>query len=301
MFFNQAVDTTSLDSQSDTIINTLEANGGWGNSNRFQIDFSIDVHYTSNPTVYLPFKDLGVYQPDSDLPSQVPVPASGNAGFESSQGRTCDGGDCHYLAVDVTQHQLVESWAASVANGFFQSSGVVALWDMQKNYPVNLRGDVCTSADAGGLPIAPLLFTAEEVAAGEINHAIRLILPNARIQCREYVRPATHGTGPSSCSGWATSNGVPYGARLRLKAGFNLSTLPNTGARVVARALQKYGMILADGGNIALTAKSDRSSTTKWSGLLASTDLAALQVTDFEMVDGGQRIGFSSYDCVRNP
>ena len=59
--------------------------------------------------------------------------------------------------------------------------------------------------DASGGMIAPLLFSAEEVAAGHIDHAIRFILPNSRIQYKEYVRPATHGTGSS---GWATSDGV---------------------------------------------------------------------------------------------
>jgi hypothetical protein len=58
----------------------------------------------------------------------------------------------------------------------------------------------------------------------------------------------------------------------------------------------------ADGGNIALTAASDRFTTAKWSNVLpsGSTGLAAIQVTDFEMVDAGARIPLT-YDCVRSP
>jgi hypothetical protein len=61
-------------------------------------------------------------------------------------------------------------------------------------------------------------------------------------------------------------------------------------------------MILADGGNIALTAANDRFTTAKWSTVLpsGSTGLAAIRVTDFEMIDGGSRIPLT-YDCVRNP
>ena len=135
--------------------------------------------------------------------------------------------------------------------------------------------------------------------AGAISHAIRFILPNSRIQCREYVRPATHGTGVSNCAGWANADGVPYGARLRLKSTYSVETLPSEGAKVVARALQKYGMILSDGGNIALTAKSDAASTTQWAGLLDAQDLQVLKVTDFEMVEAGTRYDFTSFDCTR--
>jgi serine/threonine-protein kinase len=296
VFFNQSIRNAPLDSQSAAIISALN-NLGWG-TGKFQIDFSIDVHYTSDPTTVLPFQDTGVYTPDSNpIPTHVPVPSSGASGFESSLGTACDGGDCHYLVMDVAAAVLTEIFKANVSGGYIQSNGSVAIWDTKKTMPPNLRGDVCSSADAGGLPIAPLLFTAEEVAAGTIDHAIRFIIPNNRIQCRQYVRPASHGTGPTSCSGWATTTGVPYGARLRLKSGYATNGL-SAGAKVVAAALEEYGMILADGGNIALTAKSDQYSTTKWT-TLGSTDLSVLKVTDFEMVDGSQRYNFTSYNCTR--
>ena len=126
-----------------------------------------------------------------------------------------------------------------------------------------------------------------------------MILPNSRIAYRTYVRPATHTTG---ATGWASaSTGVPYGSRLRLKSTYDISTLPTARARTVAKALQTYGLILADGGNIAITAKSDANSTAKYGSLLGSNHLNALQVTDFEMVDGGQRFQAPSLDCTRNP
>jgi hypothetical protein len=94
----------------------------------------------------------------------------------------------------------------------------------------------------------------------------------------------------------------PYGARFRLRANYPLATLPDEGTRIIARALQRYGMILSDGGNIALTAADDRFTTSKWSNVLpsGSTGLAAITVNDFEMIDGGSRITLT-YDCVRNP
>jgi serine/threonine-protein kinase len=74
--------------------------------------------------------------------------------------------------------------------------------------------------------------------------------------------------------------------------------LPNEGARVVARALQRYGMYHADGGNIALTAQSDKHSQRKWSGLLGPRDLSMLKVEDFDVIDHGPPIPLT-YDCKR--
>ena len=121
----------------------------------------------------------------------------------------------------------------------------------------------------------------------------RFILPNARIRNRTYVSPATHSTGATG----GPASAPPYGARFRLRADYPLETLPSEGARVVARAMQRYGMFLADAGNIALTAQSDQFSDIKWDGLLNTRDLDAISVTDFEMIDAGERYTFTG-DCV---
>ncbi|HET9620655.1 MAG TPA: hypothetical protein VFP84_04770, partial [Kofleriaceae bacterium] len=142
-----------------------------------------------------------------------------------------------------------------------------------------------------GFPMTPLLFTADEVKAGHIDHAIRFVLPNDRVK-RGFTRPATHAT--STTGG---TNAPPYGVHFRLRADYPISSL-KPGAQVVARALQKYGMYHADGGNIALTAQSDRHTTAKWTGLLASGDLAALKVSDFEVIDHGAMISLTG-DCNR--
>jgi serine/threonine-protein kinase len=177
------------------------------------------------------------------------------------------------------------------------------IWDLNKAYPPNLRGDGCTSADAGGFPIAAMLFTADEVAAGHIDHAIRFILPNARIRDgRSYVHPASH-TGVNVAASGTKDNAPPYGVHFRLKKTFDLSKLPSDGARTIAKAMQKYGMFLADGGNIALTAADDRFTTAKWADAnvnVGTTDLSAIQVTDFEVVNLGTLITTGD-NCIRNP
>ena len=290
----QEVSSAPLDPQSADIISWLDRAGGWGNGNRFQIDFSIEVLTATESTPVLPFFPTGDhFSPDCDL-DPVPVPPGGALEGEDGYECTTDG-DCHLIVVSRSRQKLYEMWRADITAGTFRG-GCLAVWDMHRVYGPSGRGEQCTSADAAGLPIAQLLFSADEVVAGEIPHAIRFILPNSRIRHRTYVRPGTHAT--SAASGPETA--PAYGARLRLRADFPMDRLPNDGARVVARALQHYGMFLADGGQIALTAQSDQFTAAKWEGVLGPHDLRSIQVTDFEVVQGGERFLWNG-DCVREP
>jgi serine/threonine-protein kinase len=218
---------------------------------------------------------------------------------------------------------LYEAYSATQVPGGQIAALCLATWQLNVVYPPEGRGDHCTSADAAGFPIAPLLFNADEIRAAlarpavadrHLQHAIRFILPNDRMASlpdgpdsgterdRIYVRPASHAGGPDGPTG-----SIPYGSRLRLRADF-----PFTGyspaAQVVLRTLQKYGMVLADGGGIALTAESDQFTTAKWddpdigigSRVFDTTPGAtAPQPTDFTVIDTGPTI-LETYDCVRS-
>jgi serine/threonine-protein kinase len=286
------VSTAALDPQSAAVIAYLDR-AGWG-LGRMQIDFSIEVLTADASAPLRPFTPTDDhFSPDCDL-DPVPVPAGG--ALEGEEGYECrSDGDCHLIVADRSRMKLFEMWRADIRGGTFLG-GCLAVWDTSRVYPPTGRGEQCTSADAAGFPIAPLLFDADEVAAGRVDHAIRFILPNATIRAREYVHPATHGTRATS----GPPEAPPYGARLRLRADYPLATLPNEGARTVARAMQRYGMLLADAGRVALTARSDRFTRAKWAGLLGPLDLSAIRPRDFEMVDAGQRVPLTN-DCVRNP
>ena len=288
MFWNRDVSTAPKAANSAAIINSLNAAGGWGNGNVMQIDFGLDVLTATSTTPRVAFEPTeDWYDPDCDTDA-VPLPAGGN--IEANPGYACnDDGDCHLLVYDPSRSKLFEMWRANVTDKFY--GGCLATWNLGQTYTRDLRGMQCTSADAAGFPIAPLLFTANEVKAGAIEHAIRFVLPNNRIK-KGFVPPATHAT--------ATSGGVNapyYGVHLRLRANYPIQNL-SPGARVVARAMQKYGMYHADGGNIALTAQSDKHTANKWAGLLGPRDLAALKVDDFEVVDHGAASPLT-YDCIR--
>lgn len=289
MFFNDDVSGASPAANSSGLIASLRSHGGWGNGDVMQIDFSIDVLAADASTprrTFTPTTDFAA--PDCDQ-VELPVPPGGNVEGEDGYACTMDG-DCHLLVFDKGAGTLFEMWRANITTTF--EGGCLVAWNTRAPYGDGLRGEQCTSADAAGFPIAPLLFTADEVASGHIDHAIRFILPNDHIR-RGYVHPASHGT--KTTGGDAAP---PYGVHLRLRADYPIASLPTEGARVVARAMQKYGMYHADGGNIALTAQSDRHTTAKWATLLAPRDLSALRVEDFEVIDHGPMIPLT-LDCIR--
>ncbi len=295
------------DASSDAIIGALDKAGGWGGG-RLQIDFSIPLFFadssTPRETIEGPMPGGYAYcygGPDCDpVPLQMPIPANGNA--EGSTSYTCDTsyntdgqGDCHILVVETGQQRLYELYNATQ-----KGSGIYALgafiWDLTKTYPDNERGDQCTSADAGGFPIAALLPTADEVAAGAVNHAIRFILPNPYMRKATYVHPASHAGSPSS----PDANAPPYGVRFRLKAAFDDSSY-NASEKVIIAAMKKFGMLLSDGGTIPLTFADDRTSTAKWSDQgVTALSFSAITVDDFEVVDFSAPIAVTD-DCARNP
>jgi hypothetical protein len=268
---------------------------GWGGGDQMRIDFSIEVLEATSSTPRMPFEATGdFYTPDCDF---VPVPVPDGGALEGEEGYACTSdGDCHLIVYDCEERRLYEMWRANIDGGTFYG-GCLAVWDMDMTYPETGRGDGCTSADAAGFPITPLLFSADEVAAGRIDHAIRFILPNENIRHYIYTRPATHSTGPTS----APDPAPPYGVHLRLRNDYPLESLPSDGARVVAQALQRHGMFLADGGQITLTARSDRFTTAKWDGLLDSYDLASIRPSDFEVIDWGPDLDWEQVECSREP
>lgn len=316
----QRVDQAPLHPQSASMIATLSKLGGFGNG-RMQIDFSIHVLHADQTTPTQPLIEIPSADPNDDyylpdcepLGTAIPMPVGG--AIEGETGYSCNnlGGDCHLLVV--RGPELFEVYRANLSGAGLESQ-CLALWRRDALYPDTGRGEHCTSADAAGFPIAPLLFNADEVFAAvqagadsDLGHAIRFILPNARMATdaslggvagRLYVRPASHAGGPSGPTG-----SVPYGVRMRLRSDFPLAGY-NPAAQVILRTMQRYGIVLADGGTVALTAESDRFTDHSWAelgiGSRVFDQTAGAQdvlASDFQIIDTGPRIG-ETYECVRS-
>ena len=95
-----------------------------------------------------------------------------------------------------------------------------AAWDLDS---AARRPEGWTSADAAGLPIFPGLVRYDEVAAGHLDHAIRVTFESTR---DAWVHPAVHCAGDT-----ANAAAPPMGLRLRLKAGYGLGRFSGPRAR----------------------------------------------------------------------
>jgi hypothetical protein len=178
-------------------------------------------------------------------------------------------GDRHLLIVDRDHRYLYELYNVFYDGSQWQA-GSGAFFDLNAN---GRRPDTWTSADAAGLAIFPGLVRYDEFAGtGEIAHAFRVTLRATN----GYVYPASHRAG-------STTGALPMGARLRLKANRDISGF-TPGVQRVFRAMQRYGLIVADNGSdMYISGTYD----TRWDNDVLNPAFRALTANDFEVVQLG--------------
>lgn len=216
-------------------------------------------HATGHSLPFYPIPDEAALQPrwiEGGEPGSVDMRASS---------------DRHLLIVDRDNRYLYELY-----NVFFDGqqwhAGSGAFFDLARS---DRRTDGWTSADAAGLAILPGLVRYDEVfGTGEIQHAFRVTVRATN----GYVYPASHRAG-------SNVQALPMGARLRLKAGVDLSRFPAE-AQKIFRALKKYGLIVADNGSdLYISGTYD----TRWNNDVLNPAFGGLSASDFEVVQLGWR------------
>ncbi|HNP22753.1 MAG TPA: hypothetical protein PKM63_06630 [Panacibacter sp.] len=204
----------------------------------------------------------------------------GNYGSESDKGpyaipldAAIEGngnGDSHVIAVDKDSGILYELYNADTANGTWQASSG-AIFHFNTNA---LRPKGWTSADAAGLPIFAGLVRYDEIQKGVIDHVIRFTLSNSHVY-PAYVSPARHKVNSSGVLYYS----LPFGARIRLKADFDISSFSATN-KIILTAMKKYGLMLADiGSDMYISGAPDA----RWNNDDLH-DLGRVHASDFEVV-----------------
>jgi hypothetical protein len=229
--WNLDVSSATLNARSDQIIARIQAAGGdnlhpdFGETPEYGIPFI--VVDANEPRVAITYDAFG----DESDPGPFPIPLDAPI-----EGGPTASGDRHVIAVQRETCELFELYAARPGrSGWTAQSG--ARFDLRSNA---LRPLGWTSADAAGLAIFPGLVRYDEVAAGEINHAIRITMSETQ---RGYILPATHVASSST-----DPNLPPMGMRLRMRADYDISRLTGQ-AQVIATAMKRYGVIVADNGS----------------------------------------------------
>jgi hypothetical protein len=208
------------------------------------IGLSAHLHpdFGTNPTYGIPYTVVGPQQAKVPIkftaygaesnPGPYPIPPHAPVEGGGKNGH----GDKHVLVLQEGSCMLYELYGAHHrGRGWSAASGAV----------FNLRSDALrpegwTSADAAGLPIFPLLARYPDVASGQIDHALRVTVPETQAG---YIHPATHFASDSS-----DPSLPPMGLRLRLKASYSLAGFDGE-SLVILEALKRYGLIVADNGS----------------------------------------------------
>jgi hypothetical protein len=233
--WNQDISAAPVDPNSAAIINFIGANDA------VHPDFGSGLYAGSS--IGIPYVVVGsaqsfvninftAYGSESD-PGPMPVPPDAPIEGYPAPGS----GDRHVLVLDNSNCWLYELYSSYPNTDGSWNAASAAVWDLLAD---EQRPLTWTSADAAGLPVFAGLVRYDEVAGGQIDHALRFTLQSSRAA---FVPPASH---------WASNSSNPYaapmGMRMRLKASFDISSYSATN-QVILKALQKYGMIMADNGS----------------------------------------------------
>jgi hypothetical protein len=232
----------------------------------------------TQPLVPVAFQEFG-NQSDNGAPGRptgYPIPDAAKTGTRWIEGGTPAnltqaGNDDHMLLVDRDNRILYELyhtyWDAG-QNRWEAGSGAIYPLDSNQRRP-----DTWTSADAAGLAILPGLIRYDEAfGTVAIRHAFRFTVRSVN----GYVYPASHNAGN-------TTNALPLGARLRLKAATNISGYPPEVQRIF-QAMKTYGLIVADNGSDMFI---QGAYDTRWSNDVLNPAFSALHASDFEVIQLG--------------
>ncbi len=234
--WNAPIDHLPVHPLSDAYIDTI------GRSETFHPDFGSGIWPPEDggpigiPYVIVPEDQpkvpIDFYYPEDSDPGPYPIPPDAPI-----EGGPDSEGDRHILIVQEGTCLLYEIFDAHPRPDGGWDAGSGAIFDLRSNA---LRPAGWTSADAAGLPILPGLVRYDEVAAGEITHALRFTAPETQ---RAFVWPARH-----FASDLTDVRYPPMGQRFRLRADYDLSNF-DPQIQIILRAMQRYGIILADNGS----------------------------------------------------
>jgi hypothetical protein len=264
--WNRDISSDPVDPNSDALIAEIGADkplhpdfgsGMWGNTT-FGIPYIVIGGNQPRVPVFFDY-------PTESEPGPYPIPP-----VAPVEGGPSSSGDRHVIVVDKDNWMLYELFSAyPIDGGKSWKAGSGAIFDLKSNHKRPLGW---TSADAAGLPILPGLVRYDEVMElGHIDHALRFTVQRTR---RGYVTPARHYASSSD-----DASLPPMGMRVRLKSSVDPDDFPPA-VQVIVKALQKYGMFLADNGsNWYISGTSDP----RWNNDVLGS-LHNLHGSDFEVI-----------------
>jgi IPT/TIG domain/Invasin, domain 3 len=323
--WNQNISDAPVAANSAAIITHIGASTplhpDWGADNPANGDdplYGIPVNIVHGNSIAKVNVIIDNYPGESDI-DPVPIPANAVLEGDYQDGPNPNGGgynpgqrgDSHLIIWDEdtnTAYELFGVTRPSDPTLFPNTNGVElpqtdGLWHAAQETVWNMNNDTFrtlgeTSADAAGLSILAGLARPDEGlpvsqgGQGAIDHALRFTLPSSDVN-PQYVYPASHIVNVSQ-----EADNLPFGGRLRLANTPAINALINDmppESQILARAMQQFGLILADiGSAMYVTGTSatiddvdspNLDQTWNLNDIFASNGLEVLNAGDFQVVN----------------
>ena len=231
IFYNPIDSAATVDPNSSVMVGSLvdQANKGFVIAHQ---EWTVPVYFADASTPRYDVTMTANWAPDKKL-TEVPIPDWAEADPET---------DGHLVIVDTDGGCVYDFWEFRYSTGKFRAGWGNAM-------PLTSDGIFPNgfSARGSGFELLQGLIWPDELAAGQINHA--LIFSYDHTKAGGPVAPATESDGTSN-NGWA----IPEGALVQLNPALDLDALGLTGyTKTIAKCLQEYGMYCADdGGGLSL-------------------------------------------------
>jgi len=272
--WNKDISKAPVDPNSDNLIASIGLTTGlhpdFGKGTYAGSVIGIPYVVVSGSQALVPIK-FTQYGSQSD-PGPYPVPSDAPIEGYKPNGKPF-GGDRHVLVIEKDDNRLFEMWRSFPQSDGSWKAGAGAIFDLDSNDVRPTAQPGWTSADAAGLPIFPGLARYDEASTGTIPHALRFTVDASR---EAYVPPANHWASSST-----SANLPPMGMRVRLKASFVIPSTYSRETRAILKALQKYGMMVADNGsNWFISGAPDE----RWNNNTLVGELGQVQGSNFEVV-----------------
>ncbi|WP_151084739.1 hypothetical protein [Nocardioides cynanchi] len=266
-YWNTKLGNAPLDAHSSAWINDAEAHSG------------------THLTLVLGAWGMPVYRSSASDPL-VQISSGGHTvRFHIPAGaRPMAANDAALTVIDPTTNQVVGLFGAHVSGGKWSVSGLSRYRYSSKGIAGGLPGGIKANFGHRGIPASVPAVTLAEIRRGRIRHRLEIYWHETASRTPEGASAYFPMTGSES----GKTGVVPEGAVIRIKPGLNLDALRlSPAAKVIARALQKYGAVVGDNAGSGNSLKLQGNAN--WSGVLNKDSLKSIPWSDFVFVKGGFR------------
>jgi hypothetical protein len=223
------------------LIGFIRADGGWINSYSYSVPVYTVPRDQAKVPVTLDTSGAGSADELSRVFKQgVPIPHGAKAAAGSDQ---------HMVVWQPSTDTMWEFWHAQQVNGAWHARWGGKMTHVSSN-PGYFSNPPDWGATATSLPLLGGLIGIKELKSGHIDHALALAIPHAANGVVAF--PAQRSDGNER-----TPGAIPEGTRFRIDPRLNIASLHLPPVdRILAEAIQRYGMIVRDqAGAVSLFAQ----------------------------------------------